>query len=133
MFFVRFRKTVRYEPSGYKRLETGTLLRSSIRLSVSGHPKPVRRSAPKGSRRHGILIMIPAYCADASCSGSFNRARAGDSLWAYLAHQLYGIGLFDPIVIGGATIVLSVCAVRAGFLPACQAASIQSLQAVRSE
>jgi len=51
----------------------------------------------------------------------------------YLAHQLYGVGRFDPLVLGGATVVLSVCALLAGFLPAHRAASIEPVEALRSE
>jgi ABC-type antimicrobial peptide transport system permease subunit len=51
----------------------------------------------------------------------------------YLAHQLYGIALFDPLVMLGATIVLGACALVAGFVPACRAAGIQPLQALRTQ
>ena len=36
----------------------------------------------------------------------------------YLAHQLYGVNRFDPLVLGGAAIALSLCALIAGLLPA---------------
>ncbi len=51
----------------------------------------------------------------------------------YLAHQLYGVGRFDPFVLGGAAIVLSVCALIAGLLPARRAASIEPAEALRAE
>jgi predicted permease len=51
----------------------------------------------------------------------------------YLAHQLYGVGRFDPLVLAGATLVLVVCALLAGFLPALRAASIEPVEALRSE
>ena len=51
----------------------------------------------------------------------------------YLAHQLYGVGRFDPLLLGGAIVVLSVCALLAGFLPAHRAASIEPVEALRSE
>jgi ABC-type antimicrobial peptide transport system permease subunit len=51
----------------------------------------------------------------------------------YLAHQLYGIAPFDPLVMLGATIVLGACALVAGFVPACRAAGIQPLQALRTQ
>jgi ABC-type antimicrobial peptide transport system permease subunit len=51
----------------------------------------------------------------------------------YLAHQLYGVDRFDPFVLGGAAIALSVCALVAGLLPARRAASIEPSEALRVE
>ena len=47
--------------------------------------------------------------------------------------QLYGVGSFDPLALSGATAVLAVCAMVAGFLPARRAASIEPMQALRTE
>jgi macrolide transport system ATP-binding/permease protein len=38
--------------------------------------------------------------------------------WRYLAHQLYGVGRFNPLALGGAAFVRSVCALIGGILPA---------------
>jgi ABC-type antimicrobial peptide transport system permease subunit len=51
----------------------------------------------------------------------------------YLSHQLYGVGLYDPFVLGGAAIVLCVCALMAGLPPARRAASIEPSEALRAE
>lgn len=51
----------------------------------------------------------------------------------YLSHHLYGVGRFDPLVLGGATTVLVVCAIVAAILPARRAASIEPVQALRTE
>jgi macrolide transport system ATP-binding/permease protein len=51
----------------------------------------------------------------------------------YLAHQLYGVGLFDPLVISGAAVALVFCALIAGLLPARRAASIEPSEALRAE
>jgi predicted permease len=51
----------------------------------------------------------------------------------YLAHQLYGIGSFNPIAVGGAIFVLSLCAFIAGLIPARRAASIDPTEALRME
>jgi predicted permease len=51
----------------------------------------------------------------------------------YLGHRLYGVGRFDPFVLGTATFVLGVCALVAGFLPARRAASIDPVEALRTE
>jgi predicted permease len=51
----------------------------------------------------------------------------------YLAHQLYGVGRFDPIAFGGAIFILSLCAFLAGIIPARRAASIDPMAALRFE
>ena len=51
----------------------------------------------------------------------------------YLAHQLYGVGRYDPLTLGGATIVLVIAALVAGILPARRAASIAPVEALRIE
>ncbi len=50
-----------------------------------------------------------------------------------MANQLYGVGSYDPMALAGATAVLALCAALAGFLPARRAASIEPMQALRTE
>jgi predicted permease len=50
-----------------------------------------------------------------------------------LAHQLYSVPRFDPLVFGGAVLVLCLCALGAGLLPARRAASIEPMEALRME
>ena len=50
-----------------------------------------------------------------------------------LAHQLYGVSSFDPLVLGGAVLILCLCALVAGFLPARRAASVEPMEALRIE
>jgi len=50
-----------------------------------------------------------------------------------MASQLYGVGSYDPLVLASATLVLGLCAAVAGFLPARRAASIDPMQALRTE
>ncbi len=50
-----------------------------------------------------------------------------------MVSQLYGVGAYDPLAFVGATGVLAVCAVVASFLPARRAASIEPMQALRTE
>jgi ABC-type antimicrobial peptide transport system permease subunit len=49
-----------------------------------------------------------------------------------LAHQLYGVGRFDPLVLSGAVLILGLCALIAGIVPARRAASIDPNQALRT-
>jgi macrolide transport system ATP-binding/permease protein len=50
-----------------------------------------------------------------------------------MASQLYGIGGNDPVALVSATLVLGLCATVAGFIPAHRAASIEPMEALRTE
>ena len=50
-----------------------------------------------------------------------------------MASQLFGVGAYDPLALAGATLVLALCAALAGFLPARRAASIEPMQALRTD
>jgi macrolide transport system ATP-binding/permease protein len=50
-----------------------------------------------------------------------------------MASQLYGVGAYDPWALAGATLVLALCAALAGLVPARRAASIEPMQALRTE
>ena len=50
-----------------------------------------------------------------------------------ISSQLYNVRTYDPFVLGAAIVVLSLCAAVAGFIPARRAASIEPMQALRSE
>jgi ABC-type antimicrobial peptide transport system permease subunit len=65
----------------------------------------------------GLLIGIPAALAG---------GRA-------LAHQLFGVNSYDPMVLSGAVGLLVVSALVAGWVPAMRAASIDPMEALRSE
>jgi macrolide transport system ATP-binding/permease protein len=46
---------------------------------------------------------------------------------------LYGVGSYDPWALAGAPLMLVLCATAAGFIPARRAASIEPMQALRTE
>jgi macrolide transport system ATP-binding/permease protein len=50
-----------------------------------------------------------------------------------MGSQLYGVGEFDPLALAGATAVLAVCAAFAGLIPARRAASVEPMQALRTD
>ena len=50
-----------------------------------------------------------------------------------MASQLYGVGAYDPWAFAGAAVLLSACAVLASIVPARRAASIEPMQALRTE
>ncbi len=51
----------------------------------------------------------------------------------WLGSQLYGVKAYDPLILGLAVVVLSACALLAGFVPSWRAASIEPVQALRAE
>jgi macrolide transport system ATP-binding/permease protein len=50
-----------------------------------------------------------------------------------MASQLYGVGSYDPWAFVGAALVLALCAALASLIPARRAASIEPMQALRTE
>jgi len=50
-----------------------------------------------------------------------------------LSSQLFGVKSHDPLILASAAIVLAVCALVAGFVPARRAASIEPMRALRTE
>ncbi len=50
-----------------------------------------------------------------------------------LASQLYGVKTYDPVVLAMAVSALASCALLAGFIPARRAASIEPMEALRTE
>jgi predicted permease len=50
-----------------------------------------------------------------------------------MGSQLYGVGGYDPVAPVSATLVLGLCTTVAGFIPAHRAASIEPMQALRTE
>jgi len=50
-----------------------------------------------------------------------------------IANQLYGVKTYDPLILGIAVLVLTACALLAGLIPARRAASIEPMEALRTE
>jgi ABC-type antimicrobial peptide transport system permease subunit len=50
-----------------------------------------------------------------------------------MAGLLYGVGSYDPLALAGAVLAFGLCATVAGFIPAHRAASIEPMQALRTE
>ncbi len=65
----------------------------------------------------GLAIGIPAALASSRL----------------IASQLYGVKTYDPMILGIAVCVLAGCAILAGLIPARRAASIEPMEALRTE
>jgi ABC-type antimicrobial peptide transport system permease subunit len=48
-----------------------------------------------------------------------------------MASKLYGVATFSPLILSSAIVVLAICALIAGFVPARRAASIEPVKALR--
>ena len=91
-----------------------------IRMALGANRASVLRLVLRGSLIQlglGLVVGIPV-------------AFAGGRL---LSSQLYGVKAHDPIVLGLAAAVLATSALVAGFVPARRAASIDPMQALRTE
>ena len=51
----------------------------------------------------------------------------------WVASQLYGVKPYDVVLLGGATLILAVCGLLAGAIPALRAAAVDPIQALRTE
>jgi predicted permease len=86
-----------------------------------------------GANRRNVVSMV--------LGGAFSQVGVGLCIGiplallsgSALAHQLYGVSRFDPLVLGVAILVLCLCALVAGWIPARRAASIEPMEALRIE
>jgi len=204
MFFLPFSQTTPYGPSGYQRLELGTLYAQVIEMRVSGAPaayqdtlrKVLAEIDPKlapiqvdtytdqvalqfnqerliarltslfgvlalllasiglygvtaynVARRTGEIGIRMALGADRAdvismvLKSAMLQAGAGLCVGLPVAifcgrllqHQLYEVSRFDPLVLGGATLLLASFAMIAAVIPARRAASVDPNQALRMD
>jgi macrolide transport system ATP-binding/permease protein len=86
-----------------------------------------------GSTRSGVLVMVLRGAFWQILIGLGVGVPAALLAGHLMASQLYGVGSYDPVALVGAVAVLALCATAAGFIPARRAASIEPMQALRSE
>jgi predicted permease len=86
-----------------------------------------------GSTRRGVILLV--------LRGVMRQVGLGLALGVpcallvgyLLKGQLYQVKWYDPVDLIGAAVVLTLCAVAAGFIPAQRAASIEPMRALRAE
>ena len=91
-----------------------------IRMALGADRQNVLRMVLRGALLQvgvGLAIGIPA-------------ALAASRL---IANQLYGVKAYDPVILSLAVLVLTASALLAGFIPARRAASIEPMEALRTE
>jgi len=86
-----------------------------------------------GATRQGVVAMVLRDALWQILIGLALGIPAALFAGHLMAHQLYGVGSYDPLAFIAAAAALAVCAAFAGFLPARRAASIEPMQALRIE
>jgi predicted permease len=98
MFFVPLTQTTKYEPSGYQRLETGTLYAQSIQLHVAGAPESFEkrlRDALAGINPDLSLDSVKSYSEQVSVHYNRERLIARlTGLFSLLSLVLASVGLY---------------------------------------
>jgi predicted permease len=86
-----------------------------------------------GAARNNVLGLVLRGALMQVVIGLGVGIPAALALGRLVASELYGVKTYDPFVLGGAVAVLTACTLLAGFVPAQRAASIEPMQALRSE
>jgi predicted permease len=86
-----------------------------------------------GATRAGVMALVLRGAAFQAGLGLLLGVPAALLTGHYIASQLYKVGAYDPWAFAGAVMVLAVCATIAGLIPARRAATIEPMQALRTE
>jgi macrolide transport system ATP-binding/permease protein len=86
-----------------------------------------------GAARGGVVAMVLRDALVLIAVGLAIGIPAELAVAQFMANQLYGVKSHDPLVLGGAVVLLAACAMIAGLIPARRAASIEPMQALRAE
>ena len=86
-----------------------------------------------GSTRTGVIGLVLRGVVLQICLGLALGIPCALLAGHLMASQLYGVSQYDPLALIGATMVLALCAIAAGFIPARRASSIEPMQALRTE
>jgi macrolide transport system ATP-binding/permease protein len=86
-----------------------------------------------GATRGGVVAMVLRDALVLIAVGLAIGIPAELAVAQFMANQLYGVKSHDPLVLGGAVVLLAACAMIAGLIPARRAAGIEPMQALRAE
>jgi ABC-type antimicrobial peptide transport system permease subunit len=86
-----------------------------------------------GATRQGVVAMVMRGALAQILIGLALGIPAALLTGHLIASQLYEVRGYDPLALAGATVVLGLCAAVAGYLPARRAASIEPMEALRTE
>jgi predicted permease len=86
-----------------------------------------------GAKRSSVVIMVMRGALWQILIGLVLGIPAAMYAGHLMKSLLYGVGSYDVTALAGAPLMLVVCAALAGFIPARRAASIEPMQALRTE
>jgi predicted permease len=86
-----------------------------------------------GAQRAGVVMLVVREMAIIAAIGTAVALPSIVALARLFRSQLYGVTTFDPLTLGGAVILTSVMVMLAAALPARRAATVEPMQALRTE
>ena len=86
-----------------------------------------------GATRNNVIVMVLGGALWQILIGLALGVPAALYAGHLMKSLLYGVGTYDPLALTGSVLVLALCAMVAGFIPARRAASIEPMQALRIE
>lgn len=86
-----------------------------------------------GAQRYEVLLMILRETAVLAGAGVVIGGAAAAGLTRYIRSMLYGLTPYDPVVLGGAILLLLTIALAAGWWPARRASRLDPMVALRHE
>jgi predicted permease len=104
-----------------------------ISYSVAGRTREIGVRMTLGATRSEVVAMVLRGALLSATAGVLLGIPVALFAGRLMSSQLYGVSSHDPITLAGATVVLLLCAIAAGFIPARRAASIEPMKALRTE
>ncbi len=86
-----------------------------------------------GSTRFGVILLVLRGVIRQIGLGLALGIPCALLIGYFMRSQLYEVRWYDPVGLIGATALLTICALAAGFIPARRAASIEPMKALRAE
>jgi ABC-type antimicrobial peptide transport system permease subunit len=106
---------------------------SVIAFSVASRVQEMSIRIALGSQRHRIVRMVMVSGAKLGVVGCAIGLAGAFAASRLVRSFLFGVSAFDPLVIAGAAFLLLLLALAASVVPAWRAASVDFMQALRSE
>jgi ABC-type antimicrobial peptide transport system permease subunit len=86
-----------------------------------------------GAQRRGVVILVVREMAFIAAIATVIALPSVVVLARLFSTQLYGVTTFDPITLAGAVLLTAAMVTLAAALPARRAASVEPMQALRTE
>jgi predicted permease len=106
---------------------------SVVSYAVSRGTRDIGIRMALGAGRGQVLATVLRRGAVLVCGGFAVGLLLSLAAAAGLAHVVYGVAPFDPLVLGSAVLALAAMAGAAIYIPACRAAALDPLSALREE